>query len=175
MASADAAVRDAQDRFIAAWAQMGSAWGIPRTMAEVHALLYIHGEAMNTDDVMARLAVSRGNVSMTLRALVDWGIVFRVHHRGDRKDYFVAEQDVWKLFRTIIRERKKREFDPLLDALRDCRDLGGAARAPAGREHTARVDELLDFIEMVDRISERFISPTGIGLQVAARLLGKVS
>ena len=111
---------EAQDRFIGLWGEMGSAWGIPRTMAEVHALLYISGEPMNTDDVMARLRISRGNASMTLRTLCEWGIVSRVHNRGDRKEYFRAEQDVWKLFATIVRERKRREFDPLLDAMRAC-------------------------------------------------------
>ena len=75
---------ESQDRLIAAWGQMGSTWGISRTMAEVHALLYITGQALCTDDVMARLSISRGNASMSLRALVDWGVVQREHRRGDR-------------------------------------------------------------------------------------------
>jgi DNA-binding transcriptional regulator GbsR (MarR family) len=121
------ALRQAQDRFIALWAQMGSSWGIPRSMAEVHALLFIAGSPMNPDQIMRRLNLSRGSVSMTLRALVEWGIVWRCPVRGERKEYFQAEQDVWKLFRTIIRERKKREVDPLMEALRDCRSLTEAA------------------------------------------------
>src|SRR5690606_4668160 len=82
----------AQDAFIASWGQMGSTWGISRTMAEIFALLYIIGAPLNTDEVMDRLRISRGNASMSLRALLDWGIVFKVHKRGDRKEYFEAQQ-----------------------------------------------------------------------------------
>ena len=115
----------AREEFISLWGQMGSKWGIPRTMAEVHALLFIEGRPLNTDEVMDRLHISRGNASMTLRSLVEWGIVQRAHMPGDRKEYFTAEQDVWKLFRTIVRERKKREIDPLLEALHECRQRTG--------------------------------------------------
>src|ERR1051326_7423062 len=106
-------LRQAQDRFIAVWGQMAGAWGISRTMAEVHALLYITGEPLCTDDIMERLEISRGNASMSLRALLDWGIVERAHKRGDRKEYFEAEQDVWALFRAIVRERITREVDQI--------------------------------------------------------------
>ena len=101
-------VRVAQDRFISTWGQMAGAWGVSRTMAEIHALLYITGDALNTDDVIDRLQISRGNCSMSLRALQDWGIVQRVHRRGERKEYFETERDVWAMFKTIARERKKR-------------------------------------------------------------------
>ena len=115
------ALTEAQDRFIAVWGQMAGAWGISRTMAEVHALLYITGEAMCTDDIMERLEISRGNASMSLRALLDWGIVERAHKRGDRKEYFGAEQDVWAMFRAIVRERITREVDPLLASMHEIR------------------------------------------------------
>ncbi|MCI0362808.1 MAG: hypothetical protein L0219_02935 [Phycisphaerales bacterium] len=184
-------LREARDRFIALWGQMASNWGIPRTMAEVHAVLFIAGEPMNTDDVMEGLGISRGNASMTLRALQEWGIVSRVHLRGDRKEYFQAEQDIWKLFRTILRERKKREIDPLLEALRACRNLtstgsggsGGAGGAGSRRigpgrasveAHNARIDSMLAFVEMIDSISQRLIA-SGKGLQLAAKLLAKAS
>ncbi|MGQ0627727.1 MAG: GbsR/MarR family transcriptional regulator, partial [Phycisphaerales bacterium] len=96
---------DGQDRFIAAWGQMGSTWGISRTMAEAHALLYITGQPLCTDEVMERLKISRGNASMSLRALLDWGIIRRASKRGDRKEYFEAEQDVWTLLKAVVRER----------------------------------------------------------------------
>lgn len=186
------ALRDARDRFIALWGQMAANWGIPRTMAEVHALLYIAGEPMNTDDVMQGLGISRGNASMTLRDLEQWGIVSRVHIRGDRKEYFKAEQDVWKLFRTILRERKKREIDPMIEALRACRDMtsvkgfatsssssgaGGRKIGPhaaAVQAHNARLDDMLRFIEMINGISQRLID-SGKGLEIAAKLLSKAS
>lgn len=175
----------AQDRFISLWGEMGSAWGIPRTMAEVHALLYIVGEPLNTDEVMERLRISRGNASMTLRTLCDWGIVSRTHTRGDRKEYFRAEQDAWKLFATIVRERKRREFDPLLEALRTCRDLTGPTARESRRRigprsaeletHHQRLDGLLDMLRTLDALSERFIVQGGAGLQAAAKLLSRVS
>jgi DNA-binding transcriptional regulator GbsR (MarR family) len=172
---------DARDRFVALWGQMASNWGIPRTMAEVHALLYIAGRPLNTDDVMETLSISRGSASMTLRSLEEWGIVSRVHIRGDRKEYFQAEQDVWKLFRTILRERKKREIDPLVDALRACRNLTSEAGrrkigpdAAAIAAHNERLDNMLSFVEMIDALSQRLIS-SGKGLQLAAKILAKAS
>ena len=173
---------DARERFIALWGQMGQNWGIPRTMAQVHALLYIVGRPMNTDEVMNGLGISRGNASMSLRRLVDWGIVSRVHQRGDRKEYFLAEHDVWKMFRTILAQRKKIEIDPLLDALHETRlltELDTSRRLdPAAaevRSHNERLDELLLFIRVVENISARFVSPSGEGLEQAARLLDRIS
>lgn len=171
-----------QERFIALWGEMGSAWGIPRTMAEAHALLYIVGDPMNTDEVMERLHISRGNASMTLRTLVEWGLVARVHNRGDRKEYFRAEQDVWRLFATIVRERKRREFDPLLAALEQCRLLAeptAAARRRIGPEaaaldaHQRRLDRMLETTRTLDQLSERFIASGGPGMQLATKLLGR--
>lgn len=176
-------VDDPRTRFIALWGQMASHWGIPRTMAEVHALLYIAGGPMNTDDVMGALEISRGSASTTLRALQEWGIISRVHLRGDRKEYFQAEQDVWKLFRIILRERKKREIDPLHEALRELR-AERATTSPAiervGRLTPStdpvdqRLDSMLAFIEMIDSISNRLIS-SGKGLELAAKILAKAS
>ena len=166
------AQREAQDRFIGTWGQMGSAWGISRTMAEVHALLYITAEALCTDEVMDRLEISRGSASMSLRALLDWGVITRTHKRGDRKEYFVADQDVWTMFRAIVRERMKREVDPLLASLYEIRDMtGGLGTVTKG--HDARLDQLLLFFEVVQTFGQRFISPSGEGLQAAAEMLNK--
>src|SRR3954468_17516468 len=131
---------EAQDRFIAAWGQMGSAWGISRTMAEVHALLYITSEPMCTDDIMERLQISRGNASMSLRALLDWGVVYRSHKRGDRKEYFQAEEDVWAMFRAIVRQRMKREVDPLLASLFEIRDMTESGTAGGERRDRTAAD-----------------------------------
>ncbi|MCW5769466.1 MAG: ArsR family transcriptional regulator [Phycisphaeraceae bacterium] len=192
-------LRAAQDQFIACWGKMGSAWGISRTMAEVHALLFITGEPMCTDDIMERLQISRGNASMSIRALLDWGVVARAHRRGDRKEYFKAEQDVWAMFRAIVRERMKREADPALVSLHEIRDLtsgvdsskrkgrrrggrdgvreGGSADETAARimAHNQRLDEMLKFFETVQTLTDRFVSPSGRGLQIAASILGKAA
>jgi len=179
---ADEALQEARERFIALWGQMGSSWGIPRTMAQVHALLYAVGEPLNTDEVMEHLGISRGSASTTLRQLLDWGVVWRVHRRGDRKEYFQAEQDVWKMFRLIIAERKKKEIDPLLEALEACRgltDLPPQRRIDSGaaakQGHNERLDRLIEFVRIVDSISQRFISPSGKGLVLAAKLLYRAS
>lgn len=178
----------AQDEFVAAWGQMGTSWGISRTMAEVHALLYISGRAMNTDEIMERLRISRGNASMSLRSLVEWGIVQRVHKRGDRKEYFEAEQDVWALARTIIRERLRREILPMLATLYEIRDQTGEAAvgAPASgapaepvpaeavAAHNQRLDQLLELVQTIDRLGERFVGSEGKGLRLAASVLSKV-
>ena len=160
--------------FVEAWGRMGSVWGISRTMAEVHALLYITGGAMCADDIMDRLQISRGNASMSLRALLDWGVVSRAHRRGDRKDYFQAEQDVWSIFRAIVRERKKRELDPLLVSLHEIRDHAGAkSGGTPSPEIDRRIDEMLEFIEMASGLADKFIGPSGPGLKLAATLLAK--
>lgn len=156
---------------------MGSAWGISRTMAEVHALLFITGEPLCTDEIMERLEISRGNASMSLRALTDWSVVTRTHKRGDRKEYFKAEQDVWAMFRAIVRERMKREVDPMLAAIYEIRDLTGEKKgkgklaADPVAQHNHRLDELLGFFEVVERVGQRFVSPAGRGLQIAASIL----
>lgn len=174
---------EAQDRFVAAWGKMGTAWGISRTMAEVHALLNITGEPLCTDDVMERLQISRGNASMSLRALLEWGIVERVHRRGDRKEYFHAEQDVWVLFRAIVRERMKREVDPMRASLYEIRDMTSEragervskdAKDPALLAHNKRIDSMLEFLETMEKMSASFVSPAGRGLQAAAKILGFV-
>ncbi len=160
------------DRFIEAWGRMGSVWGISRTMAEVHALLYITGEALCTDDIMARLEISRGNASMSLRSLQDWGIIKRVHRRGDRKEYFVADQDVWMIFRSIVRERMKREIDPLLVSLHEIRDHTREDGEKAASDIDERLDAMIEFFETATGLAERFIGPSGPGLRLAASLLG---
>jgi DNA-binding transcriptional regulator GbsR (MarR family) len=183
LAQAAVLLREAQDRFIASWGRMGSAWGISRTMAEVHALLYVTGEPMNTDEIMERLAISRGNVSMSVRALLDWGVIQKTHIRGDRKDYFQAEQDVWAMLRAIARERIKREVDPLLQSLDEIRALTPeTARAtPEGLAAlNGRLDAVTECFELLSVLSQKFAGPTGVGgaggagLKAAAKILAKM-
>lgn len=164
-------LRKAQDQFIASWGKMGSAWGISRTMAEVHALLFITGEALCTDDVMDRLQISRGNASMSLRALLDWSVVARTHKRGDRKEYYVAEKDIWVMARAILRERLKREIEPLTASLYEIRDLTAKGPENAVAEHNERLDQLLILFETLQMLMQRFVGPDGEGLEAAATLL----
>ena len=165
-----------KEAFISHWGEMGSSWGVPRSMAEIHALLFIEGRPLCADEIMDRLQVSRGNVSTTLRQLADWGIVTRVRLRGDRKDHFQAEQDVWTLLSLIVRARKRRELEPLLAALEDAssiarEDAESADTPRAATEHLARLESMQDALKRLDRLSDRFIGRGGKGLDVAVRLL----
>ena len=143
---------EARLKFIEAWGAFGSAWGISRTMAQVHALLLIATEPLTTDDVMDQLNISRGNANMNLRALIDWGLISKVLRSGDRKDYFEAEKDVWRIATQITRERKKRELEPMLKLLTELkRTEGTTSDAKAFRaittdlqEMTSRVDAVLE-------------------------------
>ncbi|MFN8264792.1 MAG: MarR family transcriptional regulator [Chitinophagaceae bacterium] len=105
---------EAKQQFISTWGAMGTHWGINRTMAQVHALLMISPDPLTQDDIMAQLNISRGNVNMNIRDLIDWGLVERVLIPGERKEYFVAEKDIWKVATQITKERKKRELDPMM-------------------------------------------------------------
>jgi DNA-binding transcriptional regulator GbsR (MarR family) len=179
-AASDSALQRSREAFISHWGEMGSSWGVPRSMAEIHALLFIEGRPMNADEIMDRLQISRGNVSTTLRQLADWGIVTRVRQRGDRKDYFEAEQDVWNLLSLIVRARKRRELEPLLAALEEAKSLAtdsrssGSDDAKAVKAHVARLDSMNDALKRLDRLSDRFIGRGGKGLDVAVRLLASL-
>ena len=154
------ALAEARRRFVDAWGRMAGCWGVPRSMAEVHALLFIEARGMCADEIMERLGISRGNASMTLRTLVDWGIVTREADGAGRRERYSAEQDVWRLFATVIRARKQRELDPLLAALAECRS-GVAEVAPgtcaATDEYRRKLDEMLSLVQALDAVSEQFM------------------
>lgn len=104
---------EAKEQFIQAWGTLGSSWGISRTMAQIHALLLASSEPLSTEDIMEKLQISRGNTNMTVRELIDWGLVYKEIVVGERREFFVAEKDIWQVSKCILRERKKRELDPL--------------------------------------------------------------
>ena len=153
--------------FVALCGEMGTHWGVPRTMAQVNALLFMEGRPLNTDEIMERLSISRGNASMTLRTLVEWGMITRTHNAKDRKDYYAGEQDVWKLFATVARTRKQREVEPLVSRLQALLDA-----APAGNDAQRRkIEELLDFVKAFDALANRFLGLGGGAVQMLARLM----
>src|SRR5437762_8846909 len=128
-----------EDRFVDLWDNMSALWGVSPTMARIHGLLYITGAALSMDDIMERLAISRGNVSMNLSKLVEWALVRRVHKRGDRRDYYESLSDVWEMFTLVANQRKRREIDPMLAGLRKCRDeLSPEALGPLAVQEPAQ-------------------------------------
>lgn len=114
---------EAKEKYIQTWGTFATNWGINRTMAQVHALLLASGKPLSTDEVMEQLEISRGNANMNLRALIDWGIVKKEFVKGDRKEYFVAEKDVWFLFKQITKERRKREIEPVISFLEELKNI----------------------------------------------------
>ena len=167
-----------EEDFVGLWRRMSGLWGISPTMAEVHGLLYITGAALSMDDIMARLDISRGNASMNLNKLVEWGLVRRVHKRGDRRDYYESLSDVWEIFTLIAAQRKRREVDPVLNTLRQCKEqlapevLGDEADTPAAQERRRRVTELLSILSLVDSLAQRFFDSQR-GLRAAVNLLAQ--
>ncbi|PSR11898.1 MAG: transcriptional regulator [Bacteroidetes bacterium] len=105
---------EGKQKFLQSWGALGSSWGINRTMAQIHALLLISPEALSADEIMDELMISRGNANMNIRALIDWGLVYKELKAGERKEFFVAEKDMWEVVKCIITERKKRELEPML-------------------------------------------------------------
>ena len=172
-------LRVVQDLFIRRWGEMGQVWGINRTMAEIHALLYIVGTPQCTDDVMERLHISRGNASMSLRALCDWGIVRRMHRRGERREYFETLSDEWEMFSIIAAERKRREMDPVLETIRQCQQMldeqtiGKAARNEAVQITRQRLHGMEDFMSVTNKIFQQFVGNAKSGLTKVARVLLK--
>lgn len=114
---------EAKEKYIHTWGTLATNWGINRTMAQVHALLLATGKPLSTDEVMELLEISRGNANMNLRALMDWGIVKKEFVKGDRKEYFVAEKDIWYLFKQITKERRKREIEPVVAFLEELKNV----------------------------------------------------
>src|SRR3984957_16891648 len=109
-----------QQKFILHWGEMGTRWGINRTVAQTHALLFISPKPLNADEIVETLGVARSNVSTSLKELQSGGIVKMVHSMGDKRDHFESMKDVWEMFRVVLNERKRREIDPTLALLEDC-------------------------------------------------------
>ncbi len=176
----DEQLRIAQDLFIRRWGEMGQTWGINRTMAEIHAFLYITAQPQCTDDVMERLNISRGNASMSLRALCGWGIIRRLHIRGERREYFESLSDVWEMFSIIAAERKRREMDPVLETIKQCQrmlDASSLGKANAKQEAVqltrGRLEQMEEFMAVTNKIFQQFVGNARSGLTRVARVLLK--
>jgi DNA-binding transcriptional regulator GbsR (MarR family) len=118
-------LEEAKSKFVQAWGAFGSNWGINRTMAQAHALLLVSQEAQCADDIMEQLQISRGNANMNIRALIDWGLVYKELKPGERREYFIAEKDMWTVVRQIIIHRKKKELEPALKVLEEVQSVEG--------------------------------------------------
>ena len=135
-----------QQKFILHWGEMGTKWGINRTVAQTHALLFISPRPLNADQIVEALGVARSNVSTSLKELQGWGLANMVHVLGDRRDHFETEKDVWKIALTIIEQRKQREIDPTMGTLAQC--VAEAKADPStARDVTERMEAVLSFVQ----------------------------
>jgi DNA-binding transcriptional regulator GbsR (MarR family) len=155
--SEDTKLLSAQDEFILEWGRMSSSWGINRTMAQIHALLFIVGEPMTVEEIIQRLEISRGNASMNLRDLLDWGVVRRFRKKGERKDRYLADTDALTMVARVIRERKRRELDPTVNALETCLamlpDPSESERAIIARERIEGLMHVFDTINIAFKLA----------------------
>ena len=143
---------DAKLQFIASWGAFGTHWGINRTMAQIHALLLVSADPLTQDDLMEQLNISRGNVNMNIRELIDWALVDRVIVPGERKEYFSAEKDIWKVARLIIKERKKRELDPMLKLLEQLKEVDGDKKDKNVKQFVDTVTGIKRFGDQADKM-----------------------
>ncbi|SJZ78660.1 GbsR/MarR family transcriptional regulator [Sediminibacterium ginsengisoli] len=136
---------EAKSEFIQSWGVLGSQWGINRTMAQLHAVLLVANEAMSTDELMEELQVSRGNVNMNIRELMDWGLVTKHIVPGERKEFFSADKDIWRVATKIMYQRKKRELDPMVEVLNRLSEVEGDKRDKDVKAFTDTVNDIRKF------------------------------
>jgi DNA-binding transcriptional regulator GbsR (MarR family) len=145
-------LREARDEFVSQWGVIGNAWGINRTMAQIHALLITTPAALSTDEIIEELKISRGNAHSNLRDLVSWGLVRSVVRKGERKEFFEAEKNVWRMFCIIIRERRRRELRPALGVLKECSERTKHLRGAEAAAFNKQIKALSDFLELADGV-----------------------
>lgn len=142
----------ALNQFVLYWGEMASAWGINKTMAQIHALLFASSTPLDTDSIMEQLDISRGNANMNLHSLIDWNLIHKVNFKGDRKDYYTADKDVWETASKIIRERQRLEILPIRKNLRDCLSIlsQDEQKTKEQLEFKERIEDFLDLLELFE-------------------------
>lgn len=159
-------------RFILHWGEMGSKWGVNRTVSQIHALLYLFGKPLPADEIAETLEVARSNVSTSLKELQNWNLIHVVHVMGDRRDHFTTSGDVWELFRTVVRERKEREFDPTIGVLQECLASNELSREDAIAQQ--RIKETLALMESLSTWGEQMLKLEPATLMKVMKLGAKI-
>jgi DNA-binding transcriptional regulator GbsR (MarR family) len=162
-----------QKKFILHWGELGTRWGLNRSVAQVHALLYLSPTPLTADQVASLLSIARSNVSTSLRELQGWGLVRVVHVMGDRRDHFDTVHDVWEMFTIVVEERKRREIDPTIAVLRECA-IEIDRNTPEDKEARKRIRELLAFFEQATTVYEEFSGLQGGVLRQLWKLKGNL-
>jgi len=168
-----------QKQYILHWGEMGTRWGINRTVAQIHALLYLSPQPLAADEIAETLTVARSNVSTSIRELESWGIIRPVHVLGERREHYESLKDVWEMFRIIVEQRKRREVDPTLQLLRNCleelkRELGAGRESFADRDALERAVRDLAAAGLLYRETEFVESvPPTVALEALTRTGGR--
>lgn len=161
-----------EQKFILHWGEMGTRWGINRTVAQVHALLFVSPKPLQAEEIASTLNVARSNVSTSLRELQGWGIVRVVHVLGDRRDHFESVKDVWEMFRIVAKERKRREIDPTLRVLQEC--VGELKPSGANQYTRERLVEMLEFLNVTSGLFDELVHLPPAAMKGMSRLRGKL-
>lgn len=159
-------------RFVLHWGEMGSKWGVNRTVSQIHALLYFTGKPLPAEEIAETLEVARSNVSTSLKELQNWNLIHVIHMMGDRRDHFATSGDVWELFRTVVRERKEREFDPTITALRECLASTDLTKEEAAAQQ--RIKETLVLMEALSTWGEQMLRLEPATLMKVLKLGAKI-
>ncbi|XZF16600.1 GbsR/MarR family transcriptional regulator [Chitinophagaceae bacterium MMS25-I14] len=151
-----------KEKFIETWGNLGSQWGVNKTIAQIQALLLISPKPLSTDDIMKELVISRGNANMSIRQLLEWGIVYKKSIAGDRKEYFIAEKDIWKWSHKIGSIRKQKELNPAMEVLNELSKSKDIPKTEEGKEFAKQIKELNDFTTQISQLADKlFLSPKG--------------
>jgi len=158
---------EAKEKYIQTWGTLATNWGINRTMAQVHALLLAEGKPLSTDEVMEKLEISRGNANMNLRNLMEWGIVRKELLKGDRKEYFFAERDMWFLFKQLVKERKKREIEPVLNSISELKNV---------KENSDEAKQFTDLMKEMENVTGKVFNIMDLAIKSDDHwLVGKIT
>lgn len=165
-------LNEVKEQFIAHWGSIGTNWGINRTFAQIHALLLVSSDPCSTDEIMESLGISRGNANMNLRELASWGLIRGVVKKGERREFFEAEKDIWEMAMIIARERRRREIEPTRAVLSECSESSSEFKTEEGIAFHKQMEELLEFVEFSSKIFDKVVSTGHSGtLKIAAKLL----
>jgi DNA-binding transcriptional regulator GbsR (MarR family) len=148
---------EGQKKFITSWGSLGSQWGINKTMAQIHGLFIITNSPISTDEIMEGLQISRGNVNMNVRTLIDWGMVYKEHILGQRKEYYIGEKDMWLIMKRVMKVRKEKELDPMLHLLSEIKNEESKSKTKESKEFIGRLNSIEKFAKQADTTMDKLI------------------
>ncbi|MDX2360562.1 MAG: transcriptional regulator [Crocinitomicaceae bacterium] len=146
---------EAKEKFIQSWGNLGSNWGVNKTMAQIHALFLITEELLSTEDVMDTLQISRGNANMNIRTLLEWGLLYKESIKGERKEFFRGEKDIWLVARRVVRIRQRQELEPMLNALQEIQQVESTEK---NKEEVEKFTERMQSIEQFSESADKFLT-----------------